>query len=292
MMHYRQYKSILSPKNNFNIYRGCQHGCIYCDSRSRCYRMEHDFEDIEVKTNAPEMLEAELRRKRVCCMVGTGSMTDPYIPLEKELRYTRRCLEVIEKYGFGVTLITKSALVLRDLDLLKRINGKAKCVVQMTLTAFDDGLCRIIEPNVAVTGERAEVLKTLWDSGIPTVVWLSPILPFINDTEENLRGILRYCIEAGVYGILCFGMGMTLREGDREYYYGKLDEHFPGLKKKYIQKYGNSYQIASDNNGYLMNIFYSECKKHGILCNVDEIFAYLGKFETKDNNGMEQMSFI
>ena len=200
-MHYKTYKTILSPQNGMNLYRGCTHGCIYCDSRSRCYQMTHDFEDVEVKTDAPAMLEAELRRKRRPCMIGPGAMSDPYMPLEAELRYTRHCLEVIDKYGFGLAIQTKSDLILRDLDLLKSIHQKAKCVVQMTLTTYDEDLCRRLEPQVCTTKARVEVLKTMRDHGIPTVVWLCPLLPFINDTEENLRGILEYCAQAGVCGV-------------------------------------------------------------------------------------------
>ncbi|MDY3091780.1 MAG: radical SAM protein, partial [Erysipelotrichaceae bacterium] len=160
-MHYVKAKGLLSNNNGMNIYRGCEHGCIYCDSRSRCYNMNHAFEDIEVKINAPELLEQALKHKRKRCMIGTGSMSDPYMPLEKELKLTRKCLEILDKYNFGFTLITKSDLVLRDLDLLKKINEKTKCVVQMTITTFDDELCRILEPNVCVTSRRIEVLNIL-----------------------------------------------------------------------------------------------------------------------------------
>ena len=211
-MHFVQSKGILSAKNGMNLYRGCTHGCIYCDSRSSCYQMQHDFEDIEVKENAIELLEDTLKRKRNKCMLSTGSMTDPYIPIENEIKSVRKALSLAYEYGFGFTLITKSNRVLNDLDLLKKINEHTKCVVQMTLTTYDEKLCKIIEPNVSTTRERFETLKILNDAGIPTVVWLCPILPFINDTEENLMGILNYCIEAKVHGIICFGMGLTLRD--------------------------------------------------------------------------------
>ena len=289
-MHFKEAKAILSPQNGMNIYRGCTHGCIYCDSRSKCYNMEHDFEDIEVKINAPELLEDALKRKRKKCMIGTGSMCDPYMHIETELNHTRKCLEIIDKYGFGFTIITKSNRIVRDLDLLKSINEESKCVVQMTLTTYDEDLCKIIEPNVSTTKERFETLKIMRDNGIVTVVWLDPILPFINDTEDNLRGVLSYCIEAKVYGIICFGMGLTLRDGNREYFYKKLDEHFPGLKQKYQKEYGYSYEVTSDNNDKLMNIFYSECKKHGILCDNDEIFRYLHTYEEKKQT--EQLSLF
>jgi DNA repair photolyase len=289
-MHYKEVKGILSPSNGMNMYRGCTHGCIYCDSRSRCYNMEHDFEDIEVKSNAAKLLEESLRKKRKKCMVGTGAMCDPYMHIETKLNHTGKCLEIIDKYGFGLSIQTKSNRILRDLELLKSINEKSKCVVQITLTTYDEGLCKIIEPDVSTTKERFEVLKIMRDNKIPTVVWLDPILPFINDTEKNLRGILNYCIEAKVYGIICFGMGLTLREGNREYFYKKLDEHFPGLKEKYHKRYGYSYEIHSDNNEKLMRIFYNECKKNGIVCNNGEIFKYLHTFEEK--KPMEQLSLF
>ena len=228
-MHEKQVKSILSAQNGMNLYRGCTHGCIYCDARSTCYQMDHAFEDIEVKSNAAELLEKALKSKRKKCMIGTGAMSDPYLHLEKRLCLTRRSLELIDYYGFGLSIQTKSDLILRDLDLLKSINRKTKCVVSMTLTTYDEALCRIIEPNVCTTGRRAEVLRILKEEGIPTIVWLSPILPFINDTEENIRGILSYCRDASVYGLMLFGIGVTLRDGDRQYFYAQLDQHFPGI---------------------------------------------------------------
>ena len=289
-MHYVIAKGILSQHNGMNLYRGCTHGCIYCDSRSACYQMNHAFEDIEVKENALVLLEDALRRKRKPCMIGTGAMTDPYIPLELKMEYTRRSLLLIEKYGFGVTVHTKSARVLRDLDVLKRINEKTKAVVQMTLTTADDALCRIIEPNVSTTGERAEALKILRDNGIPTVVWLCPILPFINDTRDNIRSVLEICADAGVRGVICFGMGLTLREGNREYFYSRLDEHFPGLKKRYIQRYGSRYEITSPHNAELMKLFHDFCRKNDILHNNEETFSYLARFEEKTE--YRQLSFF
>lgn len=283
-MHFVNTKGILSPKNGMNLYRGCSHGCIYCDSRSKCYRIEHDFEDIEIKANAIELLESTLRRKRKKCMLGTGSMTDPYIPLEEEIGSVRKALSLAYQYGFGFTLITKSARVLKDLDLLKSINSKTKCVVQMTLTTYDEGLCKKLEPNVSTTRERFEALKQLHDAGIPTVVWLCPILPFINDTEENITGILNYCIEANVYGIICFGMGMTLREGNREYFYKQLDRLFPHMKEKYIQAYGDQYALRSPRSSSLMKLFHQTCAKNGIVHDNKQIFEYLNTFEEKQSS--------
>ena len=287
-MHYVTAKGILSAKNGMNLYRGCSHGCIYCDSRSKCYQMNHAFEDIEVKENAVALLEDALKRKRQKCMIGMGSMTDPYIPLEMELEHVRESLKLIERYGFGVTLITKSDRILRDLDLLKKINEKTKCVVQMTLTNIDDELSKKLEPGVCTTTRRFEVLNKLRDAGIPTVVWMTPILPFINDTKENVSGLLDMCIEAKVKGIICFGMGLTLRDGNREYFYDNLDRLFPGVKEKYIRAYGNQYEISSPNHHELWRMFHQRCAQHDIMHDNDEIFRYLSEFE--DKQAAEQMS--
>lgn len=287
-MHFVDAKGILSSKNGMNIYRGCTHGCIYCDSRSKCYNFTHDFEDIEVKQNAPELLENALKSKRKRCMIGTGAMCDPYMHCEEKLTLTRKCLEIIDKYEFGVAIQTKSTRILRDLDILKSINQKAKAIVQMTLTTADEELCRILEPNVSTTKERFEAFKTLNENGIDTVVWLSPILPFINDTKENIEGILDYCVKAKVKGIICFGMGVTLREGDREYFYSALDKYFPGLKEKYHKKYGYSYELLSDNNAYLMKMFKNVCKENNIICDVNECFSYLNTLPDR----FEQMTLF
>lgn len=282
MAHFVKAKGILSARNGMNLYRGCQHGCIYCDSRSLCYQMNHPFEDIEVKENAVELLEDALRRKRKKCMIGTGSMTDPYMPLEQKLGNMRRALEVIRRYGFGVTVLTKSDGILRDLDLLQSIHEQAKCVVQMTLTTYDEDLCKMLEPNVCTTARRFEVLKILRDAGIPTVVWMSPILPFLNDTPENIRGLLHMCTEAGVYGVVCFGMGLTLREGNREYFYSRLDRLFPGLKERYVRTYANQYEVSSPRSAELMELFHKICEERKIVHSNDRIFAYLSEFEEKN----------
>lgn len=287
-MHFVEAKGILSSNNGMNIYRGCTHGCIYCDSRSKCYGLTHEFEDIEVKINAPQLLEKALKSKRKKCMIGTGAMCDPYLHIEENLKLTRKCLELIDQYEYGVAVQTKSTRVLRDMDLLKSINDKTKAVVQMTMTTYDETLCKILEPNVSTTKERFEALLQFKEAGIPTVVWLTPILPFINDTEENIRGILGYCVEAGVKGIICFGMGVTLRDGNREYFYKALDKYFPGIKNKYIRTYGNAYDIPSPNNKKLLEIFKEVCVKNGMIYQVKECFQYLHEFPEK----YEQMSLF
>ena len=286
-MHFVNAKTILTS-HSMNIYRGCTHGCIYCDSRSKCYQFTHDFEDIEVKQNAPELLEAALRKKRKRCMIGTGSMCDPYIPLEKELQLTRRCLEIIDHYNFGAAIITKSDLILRDLDILSHINQKTKAVVQMTLTTADDALCKKIEPGVCPTSRRFEVLKACQNAGIPTVVWFSPLLPFINDTKENVEGIVDFCVRAGVQAIICFGIGVTLREGNREYFYDALDRIFPAapgqlsLKQRYIKTFGYNYMINSANNSVLMSHLANLCKQNNLMLGTDSVFKWMQTFPDTD----------
>ena len=278
-MHYIETRSILSPQNGMNLYRGCQHGCIYCDSRSRCYHMDHRFEDVAVKQNAIELLTAALKRKRRPCMIGTGSMSDPYTPIEEELQMTRRALEVIERHGCGISILTKSDLILRDLDILERINRRSKAVVQMTLTTMDEELCRLIEPGVCTTQKRIAVLKECQNRGIPTVVWLCPILPWLNDTPENIRGIVESCADAGVTGIVSFGMGVTLRDGSREHYYTQLDRKFPGLKERTMRTYGSAYELRSAHHRELEDLFHRLCAKHGIWHDNDRIFSWLQRLE-------------
>ncbi|MCR5291410.1 MAG: radical SAM protein [Eubacterium sp.] len=283
-MHFVDAKGILTSNNGMhgmNIYRGCCHGCIYCDSRSRCYQFTHPFEDIEVKQNAPELLEKTLKSKRKKCMIGTGAMSDPYLHCEETLGLTRKCLEIIKKYEFGISIQTKSDMILRDIDLLDEINKSAKCVVQMTLTTYDDDLCRILEPNVCNTKRRIVVLEEMQKKGIPTIVWITPILPFINDTEENVTIILKECARVGVKGIIDFGMGLTLREGDREYYYAALDKHFPGMKQRYIERYGNAYELPSPNAKVLQGILRRICNENGMISNPYECFKYMNELPEK-----------
>ena len=214
-------------------------------------------------------------------MIGTGSMSDPYMHCEEELRLTRRCLEIILKYGFGAAIQINSERILHDIDLLDEINQSAKCVVQMTLTTYDDALCRILEPNVCNTGRRIRVLEEMQRRGIPTVVWMTPILPFINDTEENITSILNECVRVGVKGVIDFGMGLTLREGDREYYYAALDKHFPGMTERYIKRYGNAYELPSPKAGELTRVFQRICRENGLLSSPEDCFTYINYLPDK-----------
>ncbi len=290
-MHFVDAKGILTGSGGrwgMNIYRGCTHGCVYCDSRSRCYQFTHPFEDVEVKQNAPDLLEKALRSKRKKGMIGTGAMSDPYMHCEEELRLTRRCLEIILKHGFGAAIQTKSDRILQDIDLLDAINRSAKCVVQMTLTTYDDRLCGILEPNVCSTKRRIEVLEEMQKRGIPTIVWLTPILPFINDTDENVTSILNECVRTGVRGIIDFGMGLTLREGDREYYYAALDRHFPGMKERYVRNYGNAYELPSPRAKELTAILRRICREKGMMASPEDCFRYMQDMPERD----EQLSLF
>ena len=277
-MHCVEAKTILHRSGNgygINVYRGCTHGCVYCDSRSRCYRMDHAFEDIEAKINAPALLEQALRAKRKRCVIGTGSMSDPWQPAEEELRLTRKCLEVIRRFGFGAAVQTKSDRILEDKALLAEIHENAGCTVQVTLTTWDEDLCRLVEPDVCTTQRRVEVLETFRELGVPTIVWISPLLPFINDREENLTAILKACRETGVKGIVCFGIGLTLRDGNREYYYDFLDRHFPGLKAEYIKRYGSAYEVPSPESGRLETILHRFCEENGMLHTPEACFSFM-----------------
>ena len=216
-------------------------------------------------------------------MIGTGAMSDPYMHCEEDLRLTRKCLEIINKYGFGAAIQTKSDRILQDIDLLHEINKSAKCVVQITLTTYDDDLCSILEPHVCNTKRRIEVLEKMQERNIPTIVWLTPILPFINDTEENITSIMNECVRAGVKGIIDFGMGLTLREGDREYYYAALDRYFPGLKQRYIHTYRNSYELPSPDAKELTAIYKRICKENGMMSTPDECFRYMREFPEKQS---------
>ena len=287
-MHKVEAKSLLNNHGGMNLYRGCAHGCVYCDSRSTCYQFTHPFEDIEVKRNAPELLEVILRKRRKQIMIGTGSMSDPYQPCEETLGLTRRCLELIDRYGFGATVITKSDRVLRDVDLFESIHRKAKSVLQMTLTVADDELSRILEPNVCPSSRRYEVLKEFQRRNIPAVVWMTPLLPFLTDTDENFEQLMDWCLDAGVRGIICFGIGMTLRDGNREYYYRALDRHFPGLSERYRETFGNAYEAVSENSARLMTRFHALCEAHGVLHDPERCFAWLRELPEKN----EQISLF
>ena len=274
-----QAKSIMQKKNNgdkwfgtdynMNLYKGCCHGCIYCDSRSDCYHIDN-FDSVRMKENSINILEYELKSKRNSGVVGIGAMSDTYNPFEKQCEITRDSLKLLAQYGFGCSIDTKSSLVKRDIDVLRKIADHNSCIVKLTITTADDALCKIIEPNVCVSSKRFEAIRELATNGIFTGVLLMPILPYINDTEENIKTIINKAAEAGAKFVYAM-FGVTLRENQRDYFYQKLDENFPGMKKRYIEKYGNSYTCTSDNAKDLYEMYVGECKRLGLLYKMEDI---------------------
>ena len=265
---------------NMNLYRGCSHGCIYCDSRSNCYHIEN-FDLVRGKENALYILEQELSKKREKGIIGIGSMSDTYNPLEKEYEQTRGALKLISKYGFGISIDTKSDLILRDIDLLKEINSKNNVIIKFTITTPNDELSKIIEPNVCISSKRLQAIKILSDNGIFTGIMMNPMLPFITDKEEDIRYLVKLAYQNGAKFIHTY-MEMTLRENQREYYFYKLDQHFIGIKEKYIKYYGDKYNCIVPNYKRLYKVFTDECIKYGILYDMKDIIkAY--KKEIKSN---------
>ena len=248
---------------NMNLYRGCQHQCIYCDSRSECYQIENFDHDVLVKANAIELLRKELAGKRVVGTIGTGSMNDPYMPLEADIQLTRRALEVIAEFGFPVHAITKSDLVLRDLDLLVEISRKTYAAVTFTVTTADDALSKKLEPGAPVSSRRLAAMKSLSENGLLTGVTMMPILPFIEDNTENISRIVTLAHENGaVYVLPAFGM--TLRDRQRAYYYTKLDTLFTSLRPRYEKAFGERYSASAQNAGKLGKVFNDVCREYGI----------------------------
>ncbi len=268
---------------NMNLYKGCSHGCIYCDSRSSCYNIDN-FDMVRGKENALYILEKELSKKKEIGVIGIGAMSDTYNPLEKKYEQTRGALKLISKYGFGVSIDTKSDLILRDIDLLKEINEKNNVIIKFTITTPNDELSRKIEPNVCVSSKRFEAVKKLSDAGIFVGIMMNPVLPFITDKEEDIKELVRLASKAGAKFIHTY-MGMTLRDNQRSYYYEKLDKYFIGLKEKYIKTYKDNYNCMASNYKTLYKVFTDECKKYGILYNMKDIIkAY--KKEIKQNEQM------
>lgn len=258
-----------------NLYKGCCHGCIYCDSRSECYQITN-FDRVRAKENALETVARDLRAKRKQAMVMTGSMSDPYNPFERQMRLTRGALQLLDQYGFGVAINTKSPLVIRDIDIISGIRRHSPAAVNITITTADDGLGRKIERRAAPSSERFAALNTLSRAGIPCGVLLMPLLPFINDTVENVTAIIQKAAENGAKWIFAYpDMGVTLRQNQRGYFYDRLDEDFPGVKEKYMRVFGNQYECASTQHAQLWLAFMEECKKQGLFYRMHDITAYL-----------------
>ena len=271
---------------NMNLYRGCPHGCIYCDSRSSCYHVD-DFDRVRVKKNALALLEKQLRSKRKKGVVGIGAMSDTYNPFEKNYEITRGALKLLDQYHFGVSLETKSDLIVRDLDLFLKINQHSDVILKMTITCYQDELSKIIEPHVCVSSQRFQAIRQLSEAGLFCGVLMTPLLPFINDTEENIKEIVKMSYEAGAKFVYTY-FGVTLRENQRDYYYDQLDQYFPEIKEKYIKRYGLKYQCQSKNIKHLRYVFIKECEKYGLLYKMDDIINAYKKSNTK----IEQLSLF
>lgn len=270
---------------NMNLYKGCCHKCIYCDSRSSCYQVE-EFDRVRAKENEIEILNRELSSKRKKGVIGIGAMSDTYNPFEKEYEITRKALKLISKYNFGVSIETKSNLITRDIDLFKEINSKANVILKFTITTADDVLSKIIEPCVCVSSERLKAMKKLSDEGLFVGTLLTPIIPFITDSEENIREVIRLSAENGAKFVFSMG-GVTLRENQRDYFFKELDKSFPGLKQKYIETFGNDY-FCYPLNKNLSRVFKEECDKYGLIYKMKDII----KAYKKENSNEEQLRFI
>jgi DNA repair photolyase len=262
LSHVKQPDTWFGLRYNMNLYRGCQHGCIYCDSRSECYQIEDFDGEVLVKANAIELLRRELASKRVKGPIGMGSMNDSYMPVERRLNITGQALRVIAEFGFPVHVMTKSSLVLRDLDVLRQINERY-AAVSFTITTADDALGRKVEPRAALVSDRFRAMRVLADNNILTGISMMPILPFIEDTTENIEQIVELARENGASYIIP-GFGMTLRDRQRAYYYNKLDELFPGLRQRYERAFGGRYGASGDNTAELERVFHDLCHRYGI----------------------------
>ncbi len=289
-MHEKEAKTILSTQNGMNLYCGCSYGCVLCDVRATGGRMKHPADDIEIRVNAPELLEVALRRKRSKCMIMTGSMGDPYQPVEEERGLMRRCLEVIDRYGFGLVIQTRSDLVLRDLDLLKSINRKSRCVVQMKFSAADAALSAKLEPGARPPEARAEALGRLRDAGIPAVAWFTPVLPFINDTEDNIRALMTAAVEAGVYGVRGPAKEIQLRQSEKDAFYRTLDERFPGMADRYRAVFEDPLELPLPKGDDLSELVHQIAVNYHIEDDASRLFTYLHAFV--DREAGEQMSLF
>lgn len=264
-----------------NIYKGCCHGCIYCDSRSNCYQII-EFDRVRIKENSTEIIKKELKSKKTKGVVGTGAMSDPYNPFEEKFMLTREALKAVDENRFGISIATKSDLIMRDIDILKRIQSHSPTIIKITITTYDDNLCKKIESNVCPTSKRFEALKELSDNEIYAGVLLMPILPFINDNEDNIKNIIKKAYESGAKFVFTYGLGVTLRQNQREYYFEQLRKIFPGedLDKKYIKAYGESYENGATNYEKLWKIFKEECEKYNLLYDMKDIINdYKNKYE-------------
>lgn len=254
---------------NMNLYRGCCHGCIYCDSRSDCYQVDH-FDTVRGKKDTDILLRKELAHRRKKGVIGIGAMSDTYSPFEKQYELTRNALKIINEFHFGVAIPTKSDLVVRDIDLLKQIKEKAPVLIKVTITTTDDKLASIIEPHAPSSTRRFQAIKQLRQAGILAGILMMPILPFINDTPEGIAALVKAAHDVDA-SFIYPSFGVTLRANQRTYYYDKLDELYPGLRAQYQQHYRDKYSATSLRYKELYAVFVRECKRYGIPYKMQDI---------------------
>jgi len=262
----RQPDPIFGLRYTLNLYRGCQHHCIYCDSRSACYNIADFDGEIQVKTTPPQLLDQELARKRTRGTIGTGSMNDPYMPLETHYRLTRAALSVIARHGFPVHVLTKSDLVLQDLPLLQEIH-KVYAAVTFTITTPADDLAARIEPAAPSPTRRFQAVEALASAGLYTGIALMPALPWITDRWEDLSELIRRAAGCGAQYILPL-MAVTLRDRQREHYYAQLDRHFPGLRSRYERQFGLRYTAWAPHSRELFHKIGDLCSQLGLACQI------------------------
>ncbi len=250
---------------NLNLYRGCNHGCIYCDTRSVCYQIDR-FDTIRVKRDCLRQLEGELRSKKRPGVIGLGAASDSYNRAEASVRATRGALELMRRYGFGVGIPTKGTLVVRDIDVLQEIGRAAPARVSFSVTTCHDELSRRIEPGAPLSSQRLRAMELLAKAGIFTGVWLNPMLPFLCDDERDMVTLLEQIADRGGRFCICH-FAVTLREGDREYFYQALDSdaYFAGIKRRYIDAFGLDYICPTPDAARLWPVFKATCERLGLL---------------------------
>ena len=256
-----------------NLYRGCCHGCLYCDSRSDCYR-NPDFDRVTAKADALRILRDELARKVRPAFIGMGAMSDPYNPFEEELLLTRHALELIDAYDCGVSVDTKSGLIVRDIDLYQSIQAHSPVICKITITTVDEELAAKVEPRAPSPARRLEAIRKLAEAGIFCGVLLMPVLPFLEDRPEQVLSVVDRSADAGAKFIYS-GFGVTMRQGQREYFLRELDRAFPGehLSRRYLARYGDRYRCPSPRARELWEVFTARCRERGLLYQMPHIVS-------------------
>lgn len=287
LLHRNKSTAWFGTDHTFNIYRGCCHGCVYCDSRSACYGVE-DFDTVRAKADALHILRDDLQRKVKPGVVCTGSMSDPYNPFEAELNLTGRALQLLDAYQFGVAVATKSDLIVRDIPALGQIGAHSPVICKITVTTTDDALAARLEPRAPSPTRRLAAVRALSRAGIFTGVLLMPVLPFLEDSVENVLAVADAAAAAGAKFVYP-AFGMTMRENQRQYYLEALERLFPGedLSRRYLHRYGERYECPSPRAKALWEAFSARCRALGLLCEMKHIVS-----ASRRGYGERQLSFF